>query len=167
MWCCAGDERFVALRRRPSGEASNHLMLRWLKTVVVSEEEKAHVMRQVAIRKASVSEPLSTCRNDKSASKPGRRMVLARRCRHLAGHSRSGRARDTPGRDQEVKFAAEPPGERALAKDCPADQGAVVADVDRPGKPREVAGCEFSCVDGVGEQGADLPEHPVRVPQDV
>ena len=29
----------VALR----GEASNHLMLRWLKTVVVSDEEKAHV----------------------------------------------------------------------------------------------------------------------------
>jgi hypothetical protein len=40
----------VALR----GEASNHLMLRWLKTVVVSDEEKAHVMRQVGIRKASV-----------------------------------------------------------------------------------------------------------------
>jgi hypothetical protein len=29
----------VALR----GEASNHLMLRWLKTVVVSDEEKAPV----------------------------------------------------------------------------------------------------------------------------
>jgi hypothetical protein len=25
--------------------ASNHLMLRWLKTVVVSDEEKAHQMR--------------------------------------------------------------------------------------------------------------------------
>jgi hypothetical protein len=40
MWCCAGDEGWpfgVALR----GEASNHLMLRWLKTVVVSDEEKA------------------------------------------------------------------------------------------------------------------------------
>ena len=49
----------VALR----GEASNHLMLRWLKTVVVSDEEKAHQMRQVGIRKASVSEPLSKCRN--------------------------------------------------------------------------------------------------------
>ncbi len=33
------------------GEASNHLMLRWLKTVVVSDTEKAHVMRQVGIRK--------------------------------------------------------------------------------------------------------------------
>ena len=33
----------VALR----GEASNRLMLRWLKTVVVSDEEKAHEMRQV------------------------------------------------------------------------------------------------------------------------
>jgi hypothetical protein len=41
----------VALR----GEASNHLELRWLKTVVVSVEEKAHVMCQVGIGKASVS----------------------------------------------------------------------------------------------------------------
>jgi hypothetical protein len=49
----------VALR----GEASNHLMLRWLKTVVVSDEEKAHRMRQVGTRKASESEPLSKCRN--------------------------------------------------------------------------------------------------------
>ena len=49
----------VALR----GEASNHLMLRWLKTVVVSDEEKASVRRQVGIGKASVSESLLTCRN--------------------------------------------------------------------------------------------------------
>ena len=49
----------VALR----GEAPNRLMLRWLKTVVVSDEEKAHVMRQVGIRKASASESLMTCRN--------------------------------------------------------------------------------------------------------
>jgi hypothetical protein len=40
------------------GEVSNRLMLRWLKTVVVSDEEKAHVMRQVGIGKTSVSEPL-------------------------------------------------------------------------------------------------------------
>jgi hypothetical protein len=46
-WCCAGDEGLVALRRRPTGEASNHLMLRCLKTVVVSDEEKAQRMRQV------------------------------------------------------------------------------------------------------------------------
>jgi hypothetical protein len=42
MRCCAGDEGWpfgVALR----GEASNHLMLRWLKTVVVSDEEKVHI----------------------------------------------------------------------------------------------------------------------------
>jgi hypothetical protein len=38
-------------------------MLRWLKTVVVSDEEKAHTMRQVGIRKASASESLPTCRN--------------------------------------------------------------------------------------------------------
>ena len=41
MRCCVGDEGSwpfgVALRR----EASNRLMLRWLKTVVVSDEEKA------------------------------------------------------------------------------------------------------------------------------
>ena len=49
----------VALR----GEASNRLMLRWLKTVVVSDEEKAHWMRQVGTGKASESEPLSRCRN--------------------------------------------------------------------------------------------------------
>ena len=60
--CCAGDEGWpfgVALR----GEASNHLMLRWLKTVVVSDEEKAPVRRQVGTRKTSASEPLLTCRN--------------------------------------------------------------------------------------------------------
>lgn len=48
----------VALR----GEASNHLMLRWLKTVVVSDEEKAQLMRQVGTGKTSASESLSTCR---------------------------------------------------------------------------------------------------------
>ena len=45
------------------GEASNRLMLRWLMTVVVSDEEKAHVMRQVGTGKASVSEPLRKRRN--------------------------------------------------------------------------------------------------------
>ena len=33
-----------------------------LKTVVVSDEEKAQVMRQVGIGKTSASEPLSKCR---------------------------------------------------------------------------------------------------------
>ena len=37
-------------------------MLRWLKTVVVSDEEKAQVMRQVGIGKTSVSESLLKCR---------------------------------------------------------------------------------------------------------
>ena len=62
MRCCAGDEGWplgVALQ----GEASNHLKLRWLKTVVVSVEEKAHVMRQVGTGKASGSEPLLKRRN--------------------------------------------------------------------------------------------------------
>ena len=58
----------VALR----GEASNRLELRWLKTVVVSVEEKAHVMRQVGIGKASESEPLLTCREVGMTSEPGR-----------------------------------------------------------------------------------------------
>jgi hypothetical protein len=49
----------VALR----GETSNRLKLRWLKTVVVSVGEKAHVMRQVGTGKASASEPLRTRRN--------------------------------------------------------------------------------------------------------
>ena len=40
----------LALRSRPCGrEAANHHMLRWLKTVVVSDVEKAHEMRQVGI----------------------------------------------------------------------------------------------------------------------
>jgi len=54
--CCVGDGGWpsgVALQ----GEASNRLMLRWLTTVVVSDEEKAHAMRQVGTRKASGSEP--------------------------------------------------------------------------------------------------------------
>jgi len=62
----------VALR----GEASNHLELRWLKTVVVSVEEKAHVMRQVGTGKASESEPLMTCREVEMTSKPGRSAVV-------------------------------------------------------------------------------------------
>ena len=33
------------------GMVSNHHVLRWLKTVVVSDAEKAQVMRQVGIRK--------------------------------------------------------------------------------------------------------------------
>ena len=44
-------------------EAPNHLMLRWLKTVVVSDEEKAPLRRQVGIRKTNASESLLTCRN--------------------------------------------------------------------------------------------------------
>ncbi|HEX2027963.1 MAG TPA: hypothetical protein VHF25_08195 [Nitriliruptorales bacterium] len=61
----------IALR----GEVSNRLMLRWLKTVVVSDEEKAHGMRQVGIGKTSASEPLVKRREDKVTSKPGSIMV--------------------------------------------------------------------------------------------
>ncbi len=35
----------------PCGGASNHRVVRWLKTVVVSDAERAHVMRQVETRK--------------------------------------------------------------------------------------------------------------------
>ena len=44
-------------------EAPNHLMLRWLKTVVVSDEGKAPLRRQVGIRKTNASESLLRCRN--------------------------------------------------------------------------------------------------------
>ncbi len=50
----------VALR----GVASSRLMLRWLKTVVVSDEEKARVTGQAGTGKASVSEPLLRCRDE-------------------------------------------------------------------------------------------------------
>ena len=46
-------------------------MLRWLMTVVVSDEEKAHVMRQVGIGKASVSEPLMKRRNNQDDIRTG------------------------------------------------------------------------------------------------
>jgi hypothetical protein len=52
---------FGVARRR---EIPNRLMLRWLKTVVVSEEEKASVRRQVGTRKTNASESLLTCRNN-------------------------------------------------------------------------------------------------------
>ena len=39
-------------------EASNHHMLRWLKTVVVSDVEKARVMRQVGIGKTVLMQQL-------------------------------------------------------------------------------------------------------------
>jgi hypothetical protein len=45
------------------GEASNHLMPHWLKTVVVNDEEKASIRDcQVGVGKASESESLMTCR---------------------------------------------------------------------------------------------------------
>ena len=46
-------------------------MLRWLKTVVVSDEEKAHVMRQVGTGKTSVSHPLVKRRDIKSDIETG------------------------------------------------------------------------------------------------
>jgi hypothetical protein len=49
----------AALRR----VVSSRLMLRWLKTVVVSDEEKALLRRQAGTGKTSESESLLTCRN--------------------------------------------------------------------------------------------------------
>jgi hypothetical protein len=43
-------------------EASNRHLLRWLKTVVVSEVEKAPLRCQMGIRKTNVSESLLTRR---------------------------------------------------------------------------------------------------------
>jgi hypothetical protein len=40
------------------GVASNHRMLRWLKTVVVSDPEKARLMRQVGTRKTFQKHPV-------------------------------------------------------------------------------------------------------------
>jgi hypothetical protein len=62
MWCCADDEGSWPFGAALRGEASNHLELRWLKTVVVNVEEKAHVMRQVGTGKVSASESLLTRR---------------------------------------------------------------------------------------------------------
>lgn len=47
------------------GEASNHLKRLGSKALVVSVEDKAHMMCQVWTKKMSVSEPRMTCRNVK------------------------------------------------------------------------------------------------------
>lgn len=60
--------------------ASNRLELRWLKTVVVSVEEKAHKMCQVGTEKVSASESLLTCRKLI-------RWHQNRRCRYASGIS--------------------------------------------------------------------------------
>src|ERR1035438_10875580 len=55
MRCCTRDEGWpfgAALR----GEASNRLMLRWLNTVVMSDEEKASRRRQVGTGKTTIAE---------------------------------------------------------------------------------------------------------------
>lgn len=65
--CCTRDEGrpFVAALR---GEATNRLMLRWLKTVVVSDEEKASERRQVGAGKTTTVE---ASKRSQMASKPG------------------------------------------------------------------------------------------------
>jgi hypothetical protein len=73
MWCCTGDGGLMAPRSRPAGVASSPLMLRWLKTVVVSDEEKAHVMRQAGTRKTTTAEASKLFQ---MTSEPGRWCVL-------------------------------------------------------------------------------------------
>jgi hypothetical protein len=55
------------------GEAPNRLMLRWLKTVVVSDEEKAPERRQVGAGKTTVAEASKLFQ---MTSKPERWCVL-------------------------------------------------------------------------------------------
>src|SRR5450756_612421 len=55
------------------GEASNHRVRHWLKTVVVSDTEKAHVMRQVGTGKTTAAE---TSKWFQMTSKPGRLTLL-------------------------------------------------------------------------------------------
>src|SRR3989442_350847 len=72
MRCCVEDEGRpfgVALR----GETSNRPLLHWLKTVVVSEWEKAHMMCQVGTRKTMAVE---VSKRTRMASKPVLRVLL-------------------------------------------------------------------------------------------
>ena len=46
-------------------------MLRWLKTVVVSDEEKARVTGRAGTGKASESEPLMMCRDQEDGIETG------------------------------------------------------------------------------------------------
>jgi hypothetical protein len=77
-------------------EVANHHMLRWLKTVVVSDVEKAHVMRQVGIGKTVCS--------------PRFRGSLLR-CRNSSRWHQNRAAVGTPG----MSLA----GDRRLARWCP------------------------------------------------
>jgi hypothetical protein len=56
MRCCMGDEGLWPLGAALRGVVSSRLMLRWLKTVVVSDEEKALVRCQAGIRKTTTAE---------------------------------------------------------------------------------------------------------------
>ena len=56
MRCCMRDEGFGPSESPLRGAASSRLMLRWLKTVVVSDEEKAPVRRQAGTWKTTAAE---------------------------------------------------------------------------------------------------------------
>ena len=55
------------------GEAPNRRMQRWLKTVVVSDTEKAHMMRQVGTGKTTTAE---ASKQIQTTSKPGHCSLL-------------------------------------------------------------------------------------------
>ena len=90
MRCCVNDEGwpFGAVLRR---KASNRLMLRWLKTVVVSDEEKASCEASGGDREGERKRIVAdVSKLEQVASKPGRGRgsgmslagvrLLARRC---------------------------------------------------------------------------------------
>ena len=64
MRCCTGDGGLMAPRAALRGEASSRLMLRWLKTVVVSDEEKALVRRQAGTRKTTTAGSVENLTDD-------------------------------------------------------------------------------------------------------
>ena len=62
------------------GETSNHLMLRWLATVVVSDEEKAQEMRQVGIgcrRRALAVSPVRRAEANRYVSRRMRQLLTS------------------------------------------------------------------------------------------
>jgi hypothetical protein len=69
MRCCVDDGGLWPSGAALRGEASNHLMLRWLKTVVVSDEEKAPGEASGGDQE---DDHCGSVENLKTASEPGR-----------------------------------------------------------------------------------------------
>jgi hypothetical protein len=115
-------------------------MLRWLKTVVVSDDEEAYVMRQVGARKTIIVE---VSKSRQTASEPRCSIDLGMSLRMSA---------DWPGgvrHDDDVSLACRFRVEREKARrdtDCPG-QGGEREPPKRP-KPR---GNEYRCVDALAD----------------